>query len=80
MESALCRLPMITETIEPRASLFTVEQEAELRRMKAYFPYRIVWGAVNTQTTPHTFEAHNSYDRRRLMAYVRKGWLVATVG
>lgn len=65
---------------EPRASIFTAEQETELRRLKACLPYRIVWGAVNVQTSPHTFEMHASYDQRKLKAYLRKGWLVATVG
>lgn len=62
------------------ASIFTAEQEQELFNLKRYLPYRIVWGAVNTQADPHEFEAHADYNRRKLMAYVRKGWLVATVG
>jgi hypothetical protein len=69
---------MATET-EPRASIFTVEQEAELLRLKQHFPYRLVWGAVNVNTVPHTFEAHASYTRHRLNRYLRAGWLVATV-
>lgn len=64
----------------PVGSIFTAEQTSELARLKAHFPFRIVWGAVNTQTDPHTFEAHASHDRRRLMNYVRKGWLCATIG
>lgn len=64
------------KTAEPRASIFTVEQEQELVNLKAHFPFRIVWGAVDTNGT---FEAHTSYDRRKLLSYLRKGWLVATV-
>ena len=70
----------ITESpIEPHASVFTESQMTELVNLKRHFPYRIIWGAVNVQTEPHTFEAHATYDRRRLMRYVRKGWLCATV-
>jgi hypothetical protein len=61
------------------ASIFTTAQTEELAILKSRLPFRIVWGAVNTQTEPHTFEAHADYDRRRLMRYLRKGWLVATV-
>ena len=60
-----------------RASIFTVEQEQQLFRMKQYFPYRIVWGAVDQNGN---FEAHANATRHRLNSYLRKGWLVATVG
>jgi hypothetical protein len=69
-----------SEVSEPRASIFTEAQEAELRRLKAYFPYRIVFGAVNVQTEPHTFEAYAMKDRRQLNKLLRAGWLVATLG
>jgi len=69
-----------TKQIEPRASIFTVEQEQQLRDLKAYVPFRIVWGAVNVQTEPHTFEAHADFTRHKLNSYLRKGWLVATIG
>jgi hypothetical protein len=68
----------INMNTEPRASIFTVEQEAELRRLKTYFPYRLVWGCVNSQTQEVTF--HTSYDRRQLNRELRKGNLVATIG
>lgn len=65
--------------VEPRASIFTVAQEAELRRLKAYFPYRIVWGSINPQD--ESFEAHADLNRHRINACCRKvGWLVATIG
>lgn len=67
-------------TTEPRASIFTVEQTEHLAKLKQWKPYCIVWGAVNTNTMPHEFEAHCSYDRRKLNSYLRKGWLVATIG
>jgi hypothetical protein len=70
---------MKTENVSPeiRASIFTKEQEAELRNLKAYFPYRIVWGCVNVQTQEVTF--HADYDRRGLNRELRKGNLVATI-
>lgn len=64
-------------TAEPRASIFTVEQEAELRRLKAYFPYRIVWGCVNVQTNEVTY--HADFNRRSLNKELRAGNLVATL-
>jgi hypothetical protein len=63
---------------ETRASIFTMEQEMQLRQLKAMFPFRIVWGCIDENGN---FESHASYDRRALMARVRKpGWLVATIG
>ncbi len=62
---------------EARASIFTAEQESQLVQLKRHFPYRIIWGAVDQNGV---FESHATYDRRRLMSYVRKGWLVATLG
>lgn len=63
---------------KPRASIFTVEQERELKRLKLYFPYRIVWGEIVPDT--QQFTAYASYTRRQLMASLRKGNLVATIG
>ena len=63
---------------EPRASIFTQEQEAELKRMKAYFPFRIVWGEVVPDT--QKFTAFASKDRRQLNKSLRAGNLVATGG
>lgn len=63
---------------EPRASLFTREQEAELRLIKSYFPFRVVWGAVSNNGE---FITGADYTRRRLNSYVRKaGWIAATIG
>lgn len=61
-----------------RASIFTVEQEQELQKLKGYFPFRIVWGAINPQD--QSFHTGADYDRRRINAALRKGWLVCTVG
>lgn len=69
---------MKTKTIEVRASIFTAEQEAELRRMKSYFPYRIVWGCIVPDTQEFFMRADRN--RRQLNAALRKGYLVATVG
>lgn len=61
-----------------RASIFTVEQEAELRRMKSYFPYRIVWGAVDESGN---FECGANSDRREMNKRLRTaGTIVATIG
>lgn len=68
---------MTTTKLEIRASIFTEEQESQLRMTKRMMPFRIVWGAVNQNGE---FEAHADFDRRRLNSYLRKGWLVATVG
>ena len=64
--------------VEPRASIFTAEQEQELKRLKEMLPFRIVWGAINPQN--QEFCTGADFDRRRLMAKLRKGWLVATMG
>lgn len=65
-------------TTEPRASLFTPEQEAELRRIKSYLPFRIVWGAVSESGE---FAYGADHTRHRLNTYRRKpGWIVATIG
>lgn len=63
---------------EPRASLFTVEQENELRRLKAYFPFRIVWGVVDENGN---FTCGASTTRRELNRLLRKpGSIGATIG
>lgn len=43
-----------------------------MRRLKAYYPFRIVWGAIN----PETFEIQTGANatRRQVNDYVRKGW------
>lgn len=66
--------------IEPRASIFTQEQEAELRRMKAYFPWRIVWGGIDGRS--HEFSTHADTTRRHLNAFLRAnpGNIAATIG
>jgi hypothetical protein len=63
--------------MEARASIFTLEQEAQLRDLKRHLPFRIVWGCINPKD--QSFEAHASYTRAKLNARLRKGWLVATV-
>lgn len=60
-----------------KASIFTEAQETELRRVKQYFPYRIVWGAIGPNGE---FESGANTTRRELNKYLRKGWLVATIG
>lgn len=62
---------MADETHE--ASL-TDAQTADLRRLKATFPFRIVWGAVCPATGEFVCSA--SYTRRQANAYARNGWTV----
>lgn len=59
-----------------KASIFTEEQELELVHMKAHFPFRICWGAVNNNGE---FVTGASKTLRRANDYVRKGWLVGTL-
>jgi hypothetical protein len=66
------------EQVTIRASIFTVEQESELRLLKQRLPFRIVWGEVIPKT--QEFHAYASFDRRALKASVRAGNLVATIG
>ena len=49
-----------------------VKMEAELKRLKAYFPFRIVWGAINPDTLEYVTGA--SATKRQLNGYLRKGW------
>lgn len=58
-------------------SVFTEEQGNELRRLKQYFPYRIVWGEIIPDT--QKFTAYASHDRRRLNKSLRSGNLVAVL-
>lgn len=52
------------------------EAEAKLRdelvRIKAYYPFRIVWGAINPETLETVTDA--SATRKQVNAYMRKGW------
>lgn len=59
-----------------KASIFTIEQEEAIKRLKAYFPYRICWGAVNNNGE---FVTGADHTKQKLNSYLRKGWLVATV-
>ncbi len=61
-----------------KADIFTAEQTEQLRKLKSYFPFRIVWGGINPQN--QEFEAHADHTRAKLSNKVRKGWLVATIG
>ena len=55
----------------------TTEQNAELSRLKAYFPYRVVWGAIHPET--HEWVASANTSKRQMNSYVRKGWTVFQV-
>jgi len=46
----------------------------EVQRLKAYFPYRLCWGAWNPQNREETFQGAD-YDKRRFNARLRKGWI-----
>ena len=60
-----------------KASIFTKEQEDELRNLKAHFPYRIVWGAVDINGE---FYRGADVTRHKLNRFLRRGYLVATIG
>lgn len=68
---------MKTDTLPaPAASLFTAEQTAELIRLKAYFPFRIVWGAIKGAE----FQCAASFTKREANRLARDGWTVAILG
>lgn len=69
MEKQFEPLPFEREPIT-----LTREQEIELRRIKAYFPYRIVWGQINPQTGE--FSAHGTLDKRAMNKAARSGMLI----
>ena len=52
----------------------TTEQNAELSRLKAYFPYRVVWGAIHPETQEWVASANTT--KRQMNSYVRNGWIV----
>ena len=47
------------------------EQEAEMIRLKQYFPYRIVWAIIDLETGK--FEAHASFNKRQMNKALRDG-------
>ncbi len=55
----------------------TVEQNAELSRLKAYFPYRVVWGAIHPDTKEWVASANTT--KRQMNSYVKQGWVVFQV-
>ncbi len=59
--------------IEPPASL--VE---DVKRLKAYCPYRICWGAFKASDPTDTFTGAD-YDKRKLNAKLRAGYLAFIV-
>lgn len=48
------------------AKIFSDAQQSELLRLKSYFPFRIVWGAVSASGE---FVSGASKDRRQLNKY-----------
>ena len=52
-------------------------QRQELARLKSYFPYRIVWGAVNPATGE--WKASANPTMRQANDHARKGWAVVVV-
>lgn len=55
---------------------FTSEQLAQMRRLKEYFPYRVVYGALSPSGE---FEANAQTTKRRAMKLAREGWHVAII-
>lgn len=56
----------------------TDAQLAEMRRLKSYFPYRIVYGAINP--TSNEFVSGAVVTMRQPNDYARKGWIVFKLG
>lgn len=50
--------------------------ESELRRMKSYFPFRIVWGYVGDDSKTHV---HADYNKRGMNRVVRSGKAVFSI-
>lgn len=57
----------------------TPEQEQELRRVKAYFPFRIVWGTFEEDEGGNRkFGVYADLTKRRMNKYLREGQRVFT--
>jgi hypothetical protein len=52
----------------------TDNQSMELARLKQYFPYRIVWGAIHPSTGEWFASANTT--KRQMNGYVKNGWVV----
>lgn len=48
----------------------TQEQQSEMRRLKSYFPYRIVWAVINKAGE---FAAYATSDKRAMNKELRAG-------
>lgn len=46
---------------------------AEMTRLKAYYPFRVVWGTINPETLETVTGA--SATRKQVNAYMRGGWI-----
>jgi len=46
--------------------------QADMQRLIAYFPFRIVWGALNPRT--NEFVTGATPTKRQVNDYVRRGW------
>lgn len=55
----------------------THEQQSEMQRLKSYFPFRIVYGAVNPQTSEWRCAAVTTMRQPNRLA--RDGWNVAVL-
>ena len=48
------------------------KMQTEMKRLKAYFPFRIVWGAINQVTQEFVVGANCT--KRQVNDMIRKGW------
>ena len=55
----------------------TLPQQDEMKRLKSYFPFRIVYGAVNHATGEFICAAVS--DKRKINQLLRKGFTVWTM-
>lgn len=48
------------------------KMQSDMNRLKAYFPYRIVWGAINSET--FEFVTGANVTKRQVNDFSLKGW------
>lgn len=57
-------------------SLLSPEQEAQLRSLKAHFPFRYCFAAIHPQTGDFQTWARSTYPGRKMRALSARGYLL----
>jgi hypothetical protein len=71
----VCIINTSTEYLkEKKMNELLVQAEQEMKRLKMYFPYRVVWAAINESTKEVLTGA--SPTKRQPNSYARKGYQV----